>query len=106
LGGAYSLQMDSHVRMDLLYGSWSPRTQIIWDAFTILFMIFYLALLLYGAVSSTIYAVEFQERSFSIWQPYMWPIKSIMTFGIIMMLLQAFSQLFKDIAAARGHPLT
>ena len=25
LGGAYSMQLDSHVRMDLLYGRLSPR---------------------------------------------------------------------------------
>ncbi len=25
LGGGYSMQMDSHVRMDLIYGRWSPR---------------------------------------------------------------------------------
>ena len=106
IGGAYSLQIDSHVRMDLLYSKWSPRTQIVWDAFTIVFMIVYLILLLYGSVSSTIYAIEYDERSYSIWRPYMWPIKVIMTFGIVMMLLQAFSQLFKDIATARGRPLS
>jgi TRAP-type mannitol/chloroaromatic compound transport system permease small subunit len=25
LGGAYSMQMGDHVRMDLIYGMWSPR---------------------------------------------------------------------------------
>ena len=28
LGGGYSLQLGSHVRMDLLYGRWSTRTRI------------------------------------------------------------------------------
>ena len=27
LGGAYSIQLKGHVRMDLLYGMWSKRTQ-------------------------------------------------------------------------------
>ena len=36
LGGAYSLQLDSHVRMDLLYGLWSPRTRAAVDAITVL----------------------------------------------------------------------
>ena len=26
LGGGYSMQLDSHVRMDLVYGRWSSRT--------------------------------------------------------------------------------
>ncbi len=25
LGGGYSMQLEGHVRMDLLYGRWSPR---------------------------------------------------------------------------------
>ena len=106
LGGAYSLQMKGHVRMDLLYGMWSPRTQSRWDAFTSLFLIVYLILLLYGALSSTFYAFEYTERSYSSWRPYMWPVKVVMTFGIITMLLQVISQFFKDFASARGISLT
>jgi TRAP-type mannitol/chloroaromatic compound transport system permease small subunit len=29
LGGAYSVQLDSHVRMDLFYSRWSPRSRAI-----------------------------------------------------------------------------
>ncbi len=106
LGGAYSLQIKGHVRMDLLYGMWSKRTQSRWDVFTSLFLIVYLILLLYGAFSSTIYALEYTERSYSSWRPYMSPVKIVMTFGIITMLLQVLTQLFKDLAAARVNPLT
>ena len=105
-GGAYSLQTDSHVRMDLLYGRWTSRTKNRWDAVTSLVMISYLVLLLYGSISSTYYAIEYGERSYSIWRPYMWPIKVLMTTGIILMLLQAISQFFKDLAAARGISLS
>jgi TRAP-type mannitol/chloroaromatic compound transport system permease small subunit len=106
LGGAYSLQTDSHVRMDLLYGRWTSRTKNRWDTATSLVMIAYLVLLLYGSFSSTYYAIEYGERSYSIWRPYMWPIKVVMTVGIILMLLQAISQFFKDLAAARGISLS
>lgn len=102
IGGAYSLQTDSHVRMDLLYSRWKPRTKNGWDAATTLIMIAYLVMLLYGSISSTYYAVEYGERSYSIWRPYMWPIKVVMTIGIILMLLQAIAEFFKDLAAARG----
>jgi len=101
-GGAYSLQTDSHVRMDLLYGRWGERTKGRWDAATSIIMIAYLVLLLYGSISSTHYAITYGERSYSIWRPYMWPIKVLMNFGILFMLLQAISQFFKDLAAARG----
>ena len=105
LGGGYSMQMGSHVRMDLLYTRWSPRTRSAVDAITVLFLIFYLALLLYGGFSSTEYALKYGERGFSAWRPYMAPIKIIMCIGITLVLLQAIAMFFRNFAEARGIPI-
>ena len=105
LGGSYSMQLGDHVRMDLLYTSWKPRTRSLVDSITVLFLIFYLCLLLYGGYSSTSYAIQYGEQSYSAWAPYMAPVKVVMTFGVFMMLLQALATFFKDIAAARGEEL-
>lgn len=105
LGGAYAMQLGDHVRMDLLYGRWQPRTRAWVDAVTILFLLFYLTVLLYGGLSSTHYAFEYDETSYSAWSPRMAPIKVLMVVGIALMLLQALAQLFKDIAAVRGETL-
>lgn len=105
LGGAYSLQLDSHVRMDLLYGRWSPRTKAMVDVVTIFMLFVYLYFLLYGGISSTTYALKFAETSYSSWSPYMAPIKIIMVVGIALTFLQATSILIKDIAIARGRPI-
>jgi TRAP-type mannitol/chloroaromatic compound transport system permease small subunit len=104
-GGGYSMQLGSHVRMDLLYGRWRLRTRLIIDCATILFLIFYLALLLYGGISSTRYALEYGERSYSAWAPPMAPIKIVMTCGVALMLLQAVATFFKDLAAILGRKL-
>ena len=105
LGGAYSMQLDAHVRMDLAYSHWSPRTRAVVDAITVFMLIFYLVLLLIGGISSTEYALEYQETSYSAWSPYMAPIKLVMCFGILLMLLQAIATFFKDLYAARGETL-
>ncbi|MGE6240445.1 TRAP transporter small permease subunit [Ectopseudomonas guguanensis] len=105
LGGAYSMQLDAHVRMDLAYGRWSPRTRAVVDAITVLMLIFYLVMLLIGGISSTEYAIEYKETSYSAWSPYMAPIKIVMCFGIALMLLQAIATFFKDVYAARGETL-
>ena len=102
LGGGYSMQMESHVRMDLLYGRWSPRRKGFTDTITSFCLIFYLVLLLYGGLSSSEYAIFYGETSYSSWSPYMWPVKVVMTFGIFLMLLQAVATFFRDLAAARG----
>lgn len=105
LGGAYSLQLNAHVRMDLFYSRWSPRQKAAVDAFTILFVIFYLGVLFYGGWSSTDYAITYKQKNYTSWAPLLWPVKVIMTVGIFLMLLQTISTFFKDLAIARGRPI-
>jgi TRAP-type mannitol/chloroaromatic compound transport system permease small subunit len=102
LGGGYSMQLDAHVRMDLLYGRWSSKRKGFTDSLTAFCLVAYLSLLLYGGFSSTGYALQYGETSYSSWSPYMAPIKIIMTFGIILMMLQAIATFFRDLARARG----
>lgn len=105
LGGAYSQQIDAHVRMDLFYTMMKPRTRAITDALTIFFVIFYLAVLFLGGWSSTDYAFTYAQKNYTSWAPPLWPIKVIMTTGIFLMLLQTIASFFKDVATARGKPI-
>jgi TRAP-type mannitol/chloroaromatic compound transport system permease small subunit len=105
LGGPYSLQLDSNVRMDLLYHRWSTRTRAWVDAFSVFALLFYLGVLLYGGLESTAYSLEYSERSATAWRPYVSPIKIIMCVGIFLMFLQATCFFFRDIAKLRGEDL-
>ena len=105
LGGPFSLQIGANVRMDLFYGSWTERKKAWFDAFSILLLIFYLGVLLYGAIDSTTYSLQYNERSPTAWRPLLWPIKIIMCVGIFLMLLQAISEFFKDIAKLKGKEI-
>lgn len=105
MGGPYSIQLGSNVRMDLFYGNWNDRRKAQVDALTVFCLIFYLGVLLYGAVESTSYSLQYNERSPTAWRPYLWPVKIIMCFGIFLMLLQAISELIKDVARIRGEEI-
>ena len=105
VGGAYSMLLKGHVRMDLLYGRWSEKRKAQVDTFTGLFLIFYLVFLLVGAYSSFEYAIMYGQKNRSAWAPYMWPIKLIMGIGVVMMLLQAMATIFKDVAKWRGEKI-
>jgi len=126
LGGPYSIQLGSNVRMDLLYGAWTTRRKAWFDLFTICLLIFYLCVLLYGAISSTAYSLGYwgtepfsffsglltgseeigrMERSSTAWRPYLWPIKAVMVLGMVLMLLQCISEFLKDILRLRGETL-
>jgi TRAP-type mannitol/chloroaromatic compound transport system permease small subunit len=132
LGGPYSIHLGSNVRMDLFYSAWSPRRKAWADAFTVPFLIFYLVVLLWGALSSTAYSLGYfatdtfgfyatligafvtggpeavaaelghMERSATAWRPFLWPVKMIMCIGIFLMLLQAVSELFKSVLYIRA----
>ena len=103
LGGGYSMLTDDHVRMDLFYGKLSNKGKAKMDVFTSFFLIFYLIILFIGSITSLIYTIETKQKLFTAWAPYVWPIKTIMLIGILLMLLQAFSTLFKDIAKMKGN---
>ena len=105
LGGPYSLQLDSNVRMDLLYHRWSDRTKAWFDAFSVFALLFYLGVLLYGAVESTIYSLEYAERSPTAWRPYIAPIKIVMSVAVLLMLLQSIALFFRDVAKIRGEEI-
>lgn len=105
LGGPYSMQLGGHVRMDLFYGSWSDRTKAGMDALTVACLLFYLGVLLVGGIESTSYSLQYGERSYSAWRPYMSPIKIVMCLGVLLMLLQTVSVLFKDLARLRGEEI-
>ena len=98
LGGGYSLLSDAHVRMDLIYSRLKDRTKALLDTLTSVFLITYLVILLIGAYSSLEYTIQTNQRLFTAWAPYVWPIKSVMLFGILLMLLQSISIFFKDLA--------
>jgi TRAP-type mannitol/chloroaromatic compound transport system permease small subunit len=131
LGGPYSIQLGSNVRMDLFYGDWSPRTKAMVDGFTVFFLLFYLVVLFMGAVSSTAYSLGyfgkepfaffgglfmalitegiagvqdrlgFLEVSPTAWRPPLWPIKIVLCVGVFLMILQALAEFFRDIEYLR-----
>lgn len=105
LGGAYAWQQGAHVRMDLLYQNIPLRRRVLTDAITVVFVIFYLIVLFAGGISSTNYAIAYKQQNYSAWAPVLWPIKIVMTAAIFLMLLQAISSFFRDIADLRGKPI-
>lgn len=105
MGGAMTLKNNSHVRMDLWYANLSDRGKAKLDLVTVFCLIFYLVVMLIGSISSLQYAIETGERRFSIWNPSVIPIKALLTACLVLMLLQAFSLVFKHIATLRGEHL-
>ncbi|MFD1913765.1 TRAP transporter small permease subunit [Halodurantibacterium flavum] len=104
-GGAYTLKEGAHARMDVFYERLTERGRARMDLLTAFCLLFYLGVLLWGSISSTLYAIEYDQRNFSMWNPSMIPIKVVMVCAIVLMILQAIAMIFKDWARLRqGAP--
>lgn len=105
MGGPITLKNNEHVRMDLWYANMSDRGKAKLDLVTVWCMIFYLGVMLFGSISSLQYAIETDEKRFSMWNPSVIPIKALLTVCLVLMLLQAFALVFKHVATLRGERL-
>lgn len=102
LAGGYVMAHRDHVNVDLLYSSFSRRTQAWVDILTSsMFFLFTLALLYYGS-SMAYESVQGWETSYSAWNPPIWPIKLAIPIGALLLLLQGIAKLLQDIVIALG----
>ena len=106
LGGAYTLIIDGHVRMDLAYAKWSPKNKALADILTFTIIMLYLVTLVLGGIISLEYSIQYKQKSYSSWAPPVTPIKIIMLFGMLLMILQVIAEFFKDLAKVRGKETT
>jgi len=102
LGAGYALSKGVHIRADFLYRNFRVKTQGVVD-FT-LYILFYfpgLLVFLYMTTGFLQESIMRGERGMdTTWMPYMWPIKTCLWLGIIFLLVQGVSELFKSYYAA------
>jgi TRAP-type mannitol/chloroaromatic compound transport system permease small subunit len=98
LGAGYALSKGVHIRADFLYRNFKVKNQGLID-FT-LYILFYfpgLIVFLYMTTGFLQESIMRGERGMdTTWMPYMWPIKSCLWLGIVFLLIQGISELFKS----------
>ena len=102
LGAGYALSKGVHIRADFLYRNFKVKTQGRVDFW--LYLLFYfpgLIVFCYMTVGFVQESIMRSERGMdTTWMPYMWPIKTCLLIGIIFLLIQGVSELFKSYYAA------
>ena len=103
LGAGYALSKGVHIRADFLYRNFKVKTQGLIDFW--LYLLFYFPGLIAFFYMTSIFVIESIQRGEkgmdTAWMPYMWPIKSCLWFGILFLLIQGISELFKSFYAAK-----
>jgi TRAP-type mannitol/chloroaromatic compound transport system permease small subunit len=100
LGGPYTLKMNEHVRVDLVYGFVSEKTRIWIDIVcTILFLLPICLILIYFTWPWFVESWRLGEESSNAGGLIRWPVKLVLPVGFALMVLQGLSELIKRIAA-------
>jgi len=104
LGGPYTLKVNEHVRVDLIYGMVSDRARSWIDILGCLFFLLPMcAILIYFTWPWFLESWRIGEQSNNAGGLLRWPVKLILPMGFSLMALQGISELIKQVAALRGQ---
>ena len=100
LGAPYTLKMNEHVRVDLVYGMVSERTRIWIDIIGgFLFLLPICVILTYFTWPWFVKSWRIGEVSTNAGGLIRWPVKLLLPVGFFLMALQGISEIIKRIAA-------
>jgi len=97
LGGGYTLSQGGHVRVDVIYNRFSPRSQAILNLSTFLFFFLFIGLLLWKGGEMAWESVSLLERSQSPWGPYIFHIILAVPLAAGLMLIQGIVIFLRDL---------
>jgi TRAP-type mannitol/chloroaromatic compound transport system permease small subunit len=105
LGGAYTLLMRGHVNMDMLYVRFSPRGKALADAATGVLVMIFLGVLVWQSGLMAWESIIFKEVwTQSVFEPPLYPIKSIFFIGCVLFFLQGLTHLVRDVIILLTKP--
>ncbi len=106
LGGAYAYQKKTHINVDILYLSVSPKTKRVFDVLTGLLAMFFMFILMMIAYEKFGEALQFNYRKMSNWAPPTHHFWMMLVVSGALVSLQITSNMVKDIYyVINGHPL-
>ena len=106
LAAAYTLLRGAHIRTDVFYERWSPRTRATVDLVSYVFFFFPgMLFVLYAGAGEAWSSWLIGERSdWTPWRPVIYPLKAVIPVTAVLMLLQGFVELVKCVRVIRGRP--
>ena len=104
LAAAFTLLRGGHIRTDVFYERWSPRTRATIDTVSYVFFFFPgMLFVLYAGAAEAWSSWLIGERSdWSPWRPILYPLKAVIPVTAGLMVLQGFSELIKCLRVIRG----
>ena len=106
IGGAFTLLHKKHVRMDILYTRWSPRTKALVDLITLPGFLVFVGILLWQGGVRGWESFQMKEILFTALQPPVWPVRLMIPLGALLILLQGLANAVRNFyLVVRGKEL-
>lgn len=103
LAAAYTLRQNEHIRIDIVYGALSRRSQHWIDLLGHLFFLMPFAILMdVYFISYVLQSYHSGETSNNAGGLTLWPAKALLLAGMLLLTLQGISEIIKKIAVMRG----
>ncbi len=102
IAGGYLLVERAHVNVDIIYGKFSRANKAVVDLATSFLFFLFLAVLIWQGVDMAWDSAAKFERSSSLWNPHIWPVKVVIPIAAVLLLLQGFVRLASDIRTVMG----
>jgi TRAP-type mannitol/chloroaromatic compound transport system permease small subunit len=105
LGGAYTLMVGGHVRIDLIYGLYPERLKAAFDLAGYALLILPFCIWLgYGLWEYFLEAYHWGETSgASAWNPVIWPFRLVLFAGIALLGIQVLAEILRCLAVVFGQ---
>jgi len=105
LGAAFTLRERGHIRIDLAYSQFGPRTRALIDVIGYLCLFLPVAWwLTWGLWNYALNALLSGETSGqSAWNPVIWPFRMVFFAGFLLLALQATAELLRALAILTGR---
>lgn len=98
LAGSYTLRHNGHVRSEVIYGYLPERVKAFLDV--IVFLIGMVVLIVFFRMAVDFAASSWASKEFSaksIWQPPIYPVKTVIPVAVGLLILQNFAELVRSV---------
>jgi len=101
MSGAYAERYGAHIRVDVFYSKWHPRTRAWFDLLVAdMFLFFFSGILLWHGTIWFWESVTQGLTSGTIWDPIIWPMRLVIVLGAALLFISGVPKFLRDLIYA------
>lgn len=98
MGAAWVLKEGRHVRTDVFYRRFSPKSQTCVDLVLFPCLLFvFVGVMIWHGIPAAVHSCQIREGTWSIWSPPLYPTKVVMVLAFLLLGLQGLAKWIRDL---------